>query len=337
MDIRRRQIKLVHVLMYEISVREAMTTDIGRCPSDATYRQVQRLMKERCVSGVPIVDDDRLVGLVSIDDIISAFDHGYIDEPVAGRMTREIVSVPQNYSVIAAANIFQRTRFGRLPVVDAPNSDRLVGIITYGDILSRLVLVINSIAERRDAEQAAAAGDHPLHPERMHFELFADNYDLAGMASTGIKKQLKALGIPSATLRRIAVICYEAEMNVVIHSLGGYMDVDVRPDAIDITVEDEGPGIPDIEKALTMGYTTANEKIRAMGFGAGMGLSNIRRCSDHFDITSSMRKGTRLKATVLLHPPTAPQAETTAANPDLPTEPPPASAPDQTTIERSDS
>ncbi len=320
MDIRRRQIKLVHVMMYEITVRQAMTTDVVRFPPEASYRDVQRLMKERRVSGVPIVEADRLVGLVSIDDIISAFDHGYIDEPVGTRMTRKVVSVPQNYSVIAAANIFQRTRFGRLPVVDAPNSDRLVGILTYGDILSRLVLEINSIAERRDASQTEQA-DHPLHPERMHFELFADNYDLAGMASTGIKKQLKALGVDTAILRRIAVICYEAEMNVVIHSLGGFMDVDVRPEAVDITVVDEGPGIPDVERAMTMGYTTANEKIRAMGFGAGMGLCNIKRCADRFEIKSSMRKGTRLQATVFLRPPAEDRTEDTQTGPHSSTTP----------------
>lgn len=300
MDIRKRQIKLVHELMYQIKVREAMTADVICFPRTATFREIQRKMKEQRFSGSPIVENGRLVGLVSIDDIISAFDHGHIEEPVDTHMSQKVVSVPQDYSVIAAANIFQRTRYGRLPVVDAPNSDKLVGILTYGDILSRLVLEINSIAERFESQTAETQDDNPLHPERMQFEIFADNFDRAGMASTAIKKQLKALGIPPPTVRRIAVICYEAEMNVVIHSLGGFMAVDVSPDAVDISVVDDGPGIPDVEQALAVGYTTANEKIRALGFGAGMGLSNIQRCADRFRIDSSMPEGTRMYATVRL-------------------------------------
>jgi anti-sigma regulatory factor (Ser/Thr protein kinase) len=106
--------------------------------------------------------------------------------------------------------------------------------------------------------------------------------------------------VPSDLVRRIAVICYEAEMNVILHSLGGYMDVEMLPDRVRIRVVDEGPGIPDIEKAMQPGYTTANEKIRALGFGAGMGLPNIKRCADDFSISSSMETGTELEATVHL-------------------------------------
>lgn len=299
-EFRQRQIKLVHELMYQIKVREAMTSKVTCFSPENTFREIQREMKRQRFSGAPIVEAGHMVGLVSIDDIISAFDLGHIDQPVRRHMSREITSVPQNHSVIAAVDIFRRTRFGRLPVVELPGSDRIVGILTYGDILSRLVLEINTIAERYEARRAEEAGDQPVHPERMQFDIFADNFERAGMASTAVKKQLQALGIPVPTVRRIAVICYEAEMNVVIHSLGGYMEVDVSPQAVRVKVVDEGPGIPDVAQAMASGYTTANEKIRALGFGAGMGLNNMKRCADLFDLTSSMPEGTRIDATVFL-------------------------------------
>jgi anti-sigma regulatory factor (Ser/Thr protein kinase) len=119
--------------------------------------------------------------------------------------------------------------------------------------------------------------------------------------------------VPPDLVRRIAVICYEAEMNVILHSLGGFMDVEMMPDRIRVVVVDEGPGIPDIDKAMQPGFTTASEKIRALGFGAGMGLPNIKRCADEFHIASSMDAGTELEATVFLPAPGA--APGTAAPP----------------------
>lgn len=302
--IRDRQIRLVHELMYEIKVSEAMTADVISFPPTATYREVQVAMKTKRFSGAPIVDKGMLVGIVTIDDIITAFDKGVIDCPVRERMTRDIISVPQNYSVIAATNIFHRYRFGRLPVVDAPGSQKLVGILTYGDILSHLVLVVNSIAERFEEQEAATEAHEAHSPSRpLRYALAPDNFDRAGVASTSIKKWLKENGVPPAILRRVAVICYEAEMNVVIHSLGGYMEIQLDEKAVRILVVDEGPGIPDLDSALRPGYTTANEKIRALGFGAGMGLPNMKRCADSFDIRSSMETGTEIQAVVLLDPP----------------------------------
>jgi anti-sigma regulatory factor (Ser/Thr protein kinase) len=262
-------------------------------------------MKEHRFSGTPIVgEDDALLGIVSIDDIISAFDNGHIDDPVGDLMTRELVTIPQNYSVIAASNLFNKHHFGRIPVVASSGSNKLVGILTFGDILSHLLLIINSIAERVE-EQERSMARHMEHStcDSLHFELAPDNFDLAGVASTMVKKRLKARGVPGGIARRVAVICYEAEMNVILHSLGGYMDADIRDDLVRVVIGDEGPGIPDINRAMEAGYTTANEKIRALGFGAGMGLPNIKRCADEFSITSSMKTGTVIEATVYLPAP----------------------------------
>ena len=121
-----------------------------------------------------------------------------------------------------------------------------------------------------------------------------------GEASTKIKSVLKMLGIPSDIIRRASIVAYEAEMNLVIHGGGGAMRLEVSPENITVWAADQGPGIPDIGKAMTEGFSTATEKIREMGFGAGMGLPNIKRNSDSLSLESEVGKGTTLKALILL-------------------------------------
>lgn len=301
-ELRDRQIRLVHELMYQIKVGEAMTRDVICFPPTATFREIQRVMKARKFSGTPIVEHGELAGIVSIDDIMTAFDRGHIDQPVAGYMTRTVTTIPASYSVIAASNLFQQYGFGRIPVVEGPRSRTVVGILTYGDILSHLVMVINSIAERYEQQERNTVHRVAADGRRLRFELAPDNFDLAGVASTAVKKRLRDLGVDPEIVRRIAVVCYEAEINVIIHSLGGYMEVEILDDRVRVLVVDEGPGIPDIEKAMEPGFTTAGEKIRALGFGAGMGLANIKRCADEFSLRSSMETGTELEAVIYTAP-----------------------------------
>ncbi len=316
-ELREHQILLIHELMYQIKVREVMTTPVVSFPPTATFREIQLSLKEKKFTGTPIIENGGLAGIISIDDIFSAYDQGLIDQPVGPHMSRRVVTVPQNYSVIAASNILEKYGYGRLPVVEAPDSRVVVGILTHGDILSHLLMAVNSIAERFERQENAPESD-PRNPRNpLRFELFPDNFDLAGQASTEVKKLLQKCGVKPPIVRRVAVICYEAEMNVIIHSLGGYMQVQLFPDRVRIFVSDDGPGIPDVEKAMQPGYTTASEKIRALGFGAGMGLSNMKRCADRFTIRSSMETGTEVEAEVDLEPsprpPAAPPVATTAA------------------------
>jgi len=119
-------------------------------------------------------------------------------------------------------------------------------------------------------------------------------YD-AGKASTGIKTILKQLGINAAVIRRVAIAAYEAEMNVVMYAKHATMTFEVTPKQINIIVEDEGPGIPDVSLAMQEGYSTATPEMREMGFGAGMGLPNIKRNSDSFKIESIVSKGIKLE------------------------------------------
>ncbi len=124
------------------------------------------------------------------------------------------------------------------------------------------------------------------------FDVEKDDFIRAGEASSNIKKILRQLGIGSGAIRNIAIATYEAEMNMVIHSLGGQIELEITPGFIRITASDRGPGIADVELAMREGYSTATEKIREMGFGAGMGLPNMKKCSDRFCVNSSSGKGT---------------------------------------------
>ena len=135
--------------------------------------------------------------------------------------------------------------------------------------------------------------------KRIVYDIVANDFKAAGKGSSGIKSSLKAIGIDAITLRKIAIISYEAEINIVIHSHGGKLICDLYEDKIVIISEDIGPGIPDIEKAMTEGFSTATESVRELGFGAGMGLPNIKRYSDEFEIESS-ENGTLIKRTILL-------------------------------------
>jgi anti-sigma regulatory factor (Ser/Thr protein kinase) len=130
----------------------------------------------------------------------------------------------------------------------------------------------------------------------LHKEYTVIRYDYAGAgkASSDIKKTLSTIGIPSAVLRKISVASYESEINMIIHAYGGVILMDVFDNGrIQLVFRDGGPGIPDIEKAMTPGFSTASEDARNMGFGAGMGLPNIKRVSDSFDLQTS-EKGTTL-------------------------------------------
>ncbi len=135
---------------------------------------------------------------------------------------------------------------------------------------------------------------------KLEYKILKDNFSRAGEASSNIKKVLRQLGIESSIIRRVAIATYEAEINIVIHSYGGMIYVYIRPDRIEIVAEDEGPGIEDIKLAMQEGYSTASNKVRELGFGAGMGLPNMKRSSDDFEINSVKEIGTKVKMTMYL-------------------------------------
>ena len=125
-----------------------------------------------------------------------------------------------------------------------------------------------------------------------HFDVDGENFVSAGQASVTVKKNLRELGFPPEIIRRVSIAMYEGEINMVIHAGGGEADVDVFEDRIVIVLSDHGPGIPDVDLAMQEGYSTATDNVRSLGFGAGMGLPNMKRYTDEMRIDSTVGKGT---------------------------------------------
>ncbi len=136
---------------------------------------------------------------------------------------------------------------------------------------------------------------------KLLFEIEGGNFTGAGTASSEVKKTLKQLGIDPSKIKRIVVALFEAEINVVAHADSGIINVNITDEMVEMVVQDKGPGIFDISKAMQEGYSTATRKVREMGFGAGMGLPNIKRNTDVMNIDSVLGEGTKLQMIVYLN------------------------------------
>ncbi len=137
-------------------------------------------------------------------------------------------------------------------------------------------------------------------PLTFHFDVDGENFTSAGQASVQVKKTLRELGLAPDIIRRVSIAMYEGEINMVIHAGGGEADVTVAPDCVEIVLRDHGPGIANIELAMKEGYSTAPDNIRSLGFGAGMGLPNMKRYTDSMDIVSAPGEGTTITMRVRL-------------------------------------
>lgn len=135
-------------------------------------------------------------------------------------------------------------------------------------------------------------------PVVLKYMVDGENFTSAGEASVAVKKSLRQMGFPPETIRRVSIAMYEGEINMVIHADGGEATVNVYPDKIDIILADKGPGIADIGLAMQEGFSTAPDNIRSLGFGAGMGLPNMKRYTDEMHIESEVGVGTTVYMTV---------------------------------------
>lgn len=268
-------------LVYRLKIKDAMTRDVITAARADPLRHVQNLMKEHKITGVPIADGPRLLGIVSMDDIIRALDRGTIDEPAGAHMTRQLIVLEDDMPLSFGISYMDKYRFGRFPVLS--KEKQLVGIITSRDILVALLVEFNRDAERREEEEPERLSDDHF---RRQYQVHKFDFEHAGKPTSEIKRKLKEIGLHPKLIRRIAVASYELEMNQVVHSQGGTIAARVTPHQVEIIAIDNGPGIPDVDQALEEGYSTATEWIRSLGFGAGMGLPNAQRVSDEFEISS---------------------------------------------------
>ncbi|MDR2245070.1 MAG: CBS domain-containing protein [Treponema sp.] len=282
-------------LIYQLKIKDVMATAVITGEKTHTLRHIQAIMRENHITGVPIVEGRQLVGLVSIDDIVTALDKGYIDLPVAERMTRNVIVLQDDMPLSFAISYLNKYHYGRFPVLN--KSQELVGILTSTDVIKTLLVEMNREVLRLEKIQKESGGASLPYSE-MEFNVPRYDFELAGHASTEIKKALKQRNFDPKLIRRIAIASYELEINLVVHSQGGGIRCSIQPDKVTIVAADTGPGIADVNQALQEGWSTANEYVRSLGFGAGMGLANTKRVSDEFSINSAPGSGTTVRSVV---------------------------------------
>ncbi|MEM5948458.1 CBS domain-containing protein [Spirochaetia bacterium 38H-sp] len=284
-------------LIYTLKVRDVMSKNLITASPSESLSSIQQKMKDNRITGVPIVDKKRLVGIISLDDIITALDKGYIQEKAEKHMSKNVIVLEDDMPLRFAISYLEKYHYGRFPVLSKERE--LVGIITSRDIITTLLLEANKALEKMEKtlhqQQHITQGSSGTYTREFLIQQL--DFEHAGKASTEIKKVLTQRGIPPQVIRRAAIAAYELEMNIVVHSEGGKMVCTISPQTVEITAKDRGPGIPDIGLALQEGYSTAAEWIRSLGFGAGMGLPNTKRVSDEFAITST-DKGTNVKIAI---------------------------------------
>lgn len=299
----KKEITKLQELTYELKIEDAMTRSVFTISPNVTMADFREVLRANRISGTPVMDEGKMVGIVSIEDLIKALAAGELNATVRERMHPNPVVLYADEPLIHAVARFSELHFGRFPVVD--REDTLVGIITQGDIVRSMLkrLEITYREEEIHRYRASHIFEDIIADEValvFGYRVKARDFSHAGEASSGLKRTLGRLGIPPSIIRRVAVATYEAEINVVVYSNdGGEIVAEVRRDRIKIEAMDRGPGIPDVEQAMQPGWSTAPDWVREMGFGAGMGLSNIKTCADMMKLESTVGIGTHL--TILIY------------------------------------
>jgi CBS domain-containing protein/anti-sigma regulatory factor (Ser/Thr protein kinase) len=288
----------VQELIYELKVEQVMTRDPITCTPDQTIAELKEVLRLNHISGVPVVEKDALVGMISVENLIKALEQGESDHSIREKMTQRVQAVRADDSLAGAVSLFARFRYGRFPVVDADG--RLVGMLTQGDIVRGLLKRLEELWQSEEIRRYRASHIfEDIESEQttliLRYQVKAQDFVRGGEASSKVKRALDRLGAHPQLLRRISVATYEAETNIMIHTHGGEIIVEAQPNEIKVVAVDSGPGIADVEQALQPGFSTAPDWIRELGFGAGMGLSNIRACTDAMSLTSTVGKGSRLE------------------------------------------
>lgn len=304
-DQQAHTITRVEELAYELRVQEVMTRDVKYLAAESPMATALEIFRANRISGAPVIKNDELVGVISLEDLIRCLTSGDMDAPVESYMSRNLVTVHGLDPVIDALKLFVDTRHGRLPVLEN-ETNRPIGILTKGDITLGL---LNALQRDYQAEELRRYRASHLFEDIisdrtsliLRYSIAKGDFTHGGAASSFIKRALLRLGASPQIARRCGIAAYEAEMNLIIHTTGGGMlRIEIEPHQITMEAFDDGPGIKDIDLAMRPGYSTATEQVRELGFGAGMGLVNIQRCVDNMQLESTWGRGTRLRMKIYL-------------------------------------
>lgn len=297
-DLDANEINRVEELSYDLKIREVMSVALKMASPDMPLSKVLDILRLNRISGLPVVENERLVGVISLEDIVRALQKNDLSALTSQYMTKEAVTVTSYDSIVNALRTFTEKQLGRLPVVD--ENHKLVGMLTKGDITRGILVALQKDYKEEEVRRYRASHlFEDIISERttlvLRYTIRAGDFTQGGKASSHIKRALLRLGADPQITRRCSIAVYEAEMNLIIHTTnGGILKLEVEPHRITMSATDDGPGILDTEKVFQPGYSTATEQVREMGFGAGMGLVNMKRCVDTIDLDSTIGKGTKL-------------------------------------------
>ncbi len=294
-------LNILQELTQQLKVSRVMHKEVISLPPTTSMHDVKELMRTHRISGLPIVENGELRGIVSIQDLIYALEQNALDQPVSAFMTINPYTALIAEPVMEALRRFEKTGVGRLLVID--EAGNLVGILTKGDIVAGLLHALHEMyAQEEKAQQKRQpryffeALDSEDTSLTLRYQVQFGDFTHGGRASAHIKQALLQIGASPQLARRVAIATYEAEINLIIHTnAGGSIIAELRPNQIMVMAHDRGPGITNVEQARQPGYSTASEIAREMGFGAGMGLANIDRCTDNLNIWSAVGVGTRVE------------------------------------------
>jgi CBS domain-containing protein/anti-sigma regulatory factor (Ser/Thr protein kinase) len=287
----------------DIKAGDIMSSNVVELSGEKKIAHAKELMKIKKISGIPVVDDKKqLIGIISIEDIIHALEFNKINDPIRKIMSTNVVTIHKNDSLVAVVDKFANYKYGRFPVVD--DAKRVCGIISKEDILHGILEKFNLIyihdqkrASTLNSEFSIITGERLISEEaEFHYRIDSNDIDAAGSGAALLKQFLTGRKFASDIVRRVGVATYEAETNVVIHSRGqGDIYFFQDEDRFIVRVVDNGIGIEDLEKAMKEGYSTAPDYIRERGFGAGMGIANMKRFADKLVIISEKNVGTQVE------------------------------------------
>ena len=292
----------IQELTYELRVEDVMIKKVITVSPKETIYSLREVLRKNRISGTPVVEKGKLIGLISIEDFIKCLAEGEMYDIVADKMINKVKVLFADEPLVHAVEKFDKYGFGRFPVINRGDG-KLIGIITKGDIIKGILnkLVIDYHEEEIRRYRASHIFEDIVSDRTtlsFQYDIKSNDFDNAGESATKLKKTLRRLGIPPDIARRAAIVAYEAEMNIVVFTDGGKLRASVRPDQILVEAVDSGPGIHDINQAMQPGFSTAPEWVRELGFGAGMGLLNIKNCADKMEIKSKIGKGTHLNAII---------------------------------------
>jgi anti-sigma regulatory factor (Ser/Thr protein kinase)/CBS domain-containing protein len=289
--------------IYEIRVEKIMKTDIAKVSPDTMMSELKYAIKENNYACVPVLDGEKLVGQISIAEYVDWLTSDGEDIPIEEIMNTEYKTLHIDEPVITAIRELDLSGLRGLSVVEQ-STEKFLGLICRCTMMEGVLAELDISDKKEKSEQKIECLlkniDSGSAVMTLNYIVEAKSLEYGGEISSSIRADLYKIGLPGSIVRRAAIAAYEAEMNLLSYAGEGVFTLIINADSLNMRIEDQGPGIPDVDKAMQPGFSTAPDWVRELGFGAGMGLMNIKNCSDNFKIKSTVGVGTVLDVDIIM-------------------------------------